>query len=99
VRQAAVHGFSKAQLYEAEMALQDSSVHQRVEASTSPVSMDTKVGVGKKHHEGLDGCTADDDVAVVGEVAAAKDIAGVDPWRLCSNGYTWSAVGGKRYSH
>ena len=43
VRQAAVHGFSKEQLCEAEMALQDSSVRRRVEASASPAPTDKKV--------------------------------------------------------
>jgi hypothetical protein len=38
--QAAVHGFSKEQLSEAERALQDSSVRQRVEALASPASSD-----------------------------------------------------------
>jgi hypothetical protein len=43
VRQAAVHGFAKEQLVEAEMALQDSSIQRRVEASLSPTTSDTKV--------------------------------------------------------
>jgi len=43
VRQAAVHGFSKEQLCEAEMALQDSSVRRREEASASPAPTDNKV--------------------------------------------------------
>jgi len=43
VRQAAVHGFGKEKLAEAEMALQDSSIQRRVEASSSPASSDTKV--------------------------------------------------------
>lgn len=42
IRQAAVHGFSREQLCEAEMALQDSLVHRRVEASASPASTDKK---------------------------------------------------------
>jgi hypothetical protein len=43
VRQAAVHGFSKQQLVEAEMALQDSSIQRRVEAFASPAASDKKV--------------------------------------------------------
>jgi hypothetical protein len=43
VRQAAVHGFGKEKLAEAETALHDSSIQRRVEASTSPASSDTKV--------------------------------------------------------
>jgi len=43
VRQAAVHGFGMEKLVEAEMALQDSSIQRRVEASSSPASSDTKV--------------------------------------------------------
>jgi hypothetical protein len=42
VHHAAVHGFSRAQSCEAEMAMQDSSVHRRVEGSLTPDSMDTK---------------------------------------------------------
>ena len=43
VRQVAVHGFGMEKLVEAEMALQDSSIQRRVEASSSPASSDTKV--------------------------------------------------------
>ena len=43
VRQATVHGFGMEKLVEAEMALQDSSIQRRVEASSSPASSDTKV--------------------------------------------------------
>ena len=40
---AAIHGFSKEQLYEAEIALQDSSVHRWVQEPMTPASTDTKV--------------------------------------------------------
>jgi hypothetical protein len=43
VRQAAVHGFSKEQLVEVEIALNDSSIRRRVEASMSPTASDKKV--------------------------------------------------------
>jgi hypothetical protein len=42
VRHAAVHGFSRAQLYDAEMAMQDSSVHRRVEEPVTPDSTNAK---------------------------------------------------------
>lgn len=45
VRQAAVHGFTKEHLVEAEMALQDSSVERRVEAALSPATADKKVAL------------------------------------------------------
>jgi hypothetical protein len=41
VRLAAVHGFSKEKMYDAELALQDSSICRRVEGPVSPVSTDT----------------------------------------------------------
>jgi hypothetical protein len=43
VRQVAIHGFTKDQLYETELALQDSSVRQQVEETITSVSMDMKV--------------------------------------------------------
>ena len=43
VRHAAVHGFTKDQLYEAELALQDSSVRRRVEETITPVPTNMKV--------------------------------------------------------
>jgi len=45
---AAVHGFSTAHLYEAKMALQDSSVHRRVEEPPTLGSMDTKAIMVRK---------------------------------------------------
>lgn len=41
VRHATVHGFTKDRLCEAELALQDSSVRRRVEAPTTPATMNT----------------------------------------------------------
>jgi hypothetical protein len=43
VRHAAVHGFAKEQLFEAEIALQDPLIQRRVETSTSPAASDEKV--------------------------------------------------------
>jgi hypothetical protein len=43
VRQAALHGFTKDQLFEAELALQESLVRRRVEETKTLVSMDMKV--------------------------------------------------------
>jgi hypothetical protein len=43
VRHVAVHGFTKDQLYEAALALQDSSVNRRVEEPITPASMNMKV--------------------------------------------------------
>jgi hypothetical protein len=56
--------------------------------------------VGKKHREGLDGCMVHDDVAVVREVAAVKDIAGGDcavtdtcGWRSVARGTLTEVLG------
>jgi len=43
VRQAAVHGFTKEDMVEAEAALQDQSIQRRVEARTTPATENTKV--------------------------------------------------------
>jgi hypothetical protein len=43
VRQAAVHGFTKEHLVQAELALHNSSVRRQVEQTITPVSMDSKV--------------------------------------------------------
>jgi hypothetical protein len=41
VRHAAVHGFTMDHLYEAELALQNSSVQRRVEQTLTPASMNS----------------------------------------------------------
>jgi hypothetical protein len=73
--QAAVHGFSKEQLSEAERALQDSSV--RISGFIGQRSCD-----GEKHCEGMDRCsmTHNKDKTVDREAAATKGFTIAYPW-------------------
>jgi hypothetical protein len=71
VRHAAVHGFSKEELYEAKLALQDSSVHQRVEEPVTLGSTNAKGCLCKKNSEGADGCLENSGDAMVGEATAS----------------------------
>jgi hypothetical protein len=78
VRHAAVHGFSKAQLYDAEMAMQD-----LVGSSTSRGTCDSgfherKSGNGQEHYEGADRCAVDGGEAMVRAITATKGLTDDD---------------------